>query len=194
MLSYLLMVLLLPLTVQGDDEGYRPLFNGKDLDGWRMVNTKGNFEVEDGVLRMNKGSGWLATEQEYANFDLRVRYRFVTPGADSGIFIRSSLEGKNWTSAGYQVQNMDNQTLGSVVGMGRKVIEPKHHPELVKTLKKPAGEWMELRVVARGQGVSVFLEGEPVADAIVEAPTGHIGLQAEGGVLEFRSIEIKTFE
>ncbi len=181
-------------SLLADEQGYKPLFNGKNLDGWQLVNTKGNFEVEDGILRMNKGKGWLATKSEYANFDLRIRYRFVTPGADSGVFIRSSLEGDNWTKHGYQIQNMDNQTLGAVVGMGLKVLEPEHDPKLVAKLKKPAGEWMDLRIVARGPGVSVFLNGEPVANADVEAPSGYIGLQAEGGILEFERVEIKTFE
>lgn len=179
---------------QPQDQGYQPLFNGKDLSGWRPVNTKDNFEVKNGILRMGKGQGWLASDKEYADFDLRVRYRFVTPGADSGIFIRSSLKGDNWTEHGYQIQNMDDQTLGAVVGMGAEVLEAEHFPKLVSRLKRPSGEWMELRIVARGAGVSVFLNGEPVANADVKIPSGHIGLQAEGGVLEFQSIEIKTLE
>ena len=49
-------------------EGFTPLFDGKSLDGWRMVNTKDNFLVRDGLLVMNKGSGWLATEKSFADF------------------------------------------------------------------------------------------------------------------------------
>ncbi len=189
-----LVLVLASTPFEAQTDGYRPLFNGKDLEGWQLVNTKGNFEVDNGILRMNKGKGWLATEKEYADFDLRIRYRFVTPGADSGIFIRSSLEGGNWTNHGYQIQNMDNQTLGAVVGMGMKVLNPEHDRKLVSQLKKPAGEWMDLRIVARGAGVSVFLNGEPVANADVEAPSGYIGLQAEGGILEFQRIEIRSLE
>src|SRR5262249_45466632 len=88
----------------GQDDGFTPLFDGKTLDGWKMINTKDNFFVKDGVLVMSKGKGWLATEKSFGDFELRVRYRFVTPGADSGIFIRSGLEGTNWTNHGYQIQ------------------------------------------------------------------------------------------
>src|SRR5205823_792026 len=90
--------------------GFTPLFDGKSLAGWTMVNTKDNFLVRDGLLVMNKGTGWLATEKTFGDFELRVRYRFITPGTDSGIFIRSAKAGKNWTNDGYQVQNMDNET------------------------------------------------------------------------------------
>ncbi len=181
----------------GDDrpsEGFRPLFNGQDLSGWKPVNTADNFLVKDGVLVMNRGSGWLASEESFADFELRLNYRFVTPGADSGVFIRSSLEGQNWTNRGYQIQNMDNQTLGAVVSMGLPVKTKTHEDDVVKKVKKPSGEWNDLVITARGPAVSVSLNGEPVATGTIEATPGHIGLQAEGGILEFRKIEIKPLK
>jgi hypothetical protein len=172
-------------------EGFTPLFDGATLEGWKPVNTRDNFLVKDGVLVMDRGRGWLATETPYADFDLRIRYRFVTPGADSGIFIRSDLEGKNWTSRGYQIQNMDNQTLGTVVSMGRPVRQKEHRPDRVRELKRPAGEWMVLTIEARGPSVRVLLDGQEIASGQIEPTSGHIGLQAEGGVLEFERIDIR---
>jgi hypothetical protein len=173
-------------------DGFTALFDGKSLRGWRMVNTTENFLVRDHVLVMNKGAGWLATEKSFTDFELRVRCRFVTPGADSGIFIRSALEGTNWTSKGYQVQNMDNETMGMVVGMGVPVKVKSHKPELVKRIKKPSGEWNDMVIVAKGKHVDVTLNGELVAQSdSLDLPEGHIGLQAEGGILEFQRIDIK---
>jgi hypothetical protein len=179
----------------GPPPGFTALFDGKTLSGWKLVNTKDNFYVKDGVLVMDRGQGWLATDKTYSDFELRVRYRFITPGADSGVFIRSSLEGKNWTNRGYQIQNMDNQTLGRVVGMGIKIKkEDQHYDEdRVRSAKKPAGQWQELSILARGRSVAVKLNGETVASADnLELTDGHIGLQGEGGVLEFERIDIKT--
>lgn len=191
---FALLVGLSRLAAAGDSgapEGFTPLFDGKSLAGWQMVNTKDNFLVKDGVLVMNKGSGWLASEKAFRDFELRVRYRFVTPGADSGIFIRSAVAGKNWTNSGYQIQNMDNETLGMVVGMGLKV-KAERRPEVVKEAKKPAGEWMDLTIRAIGKNAEVFLNGEKVAwSEDLQRRDGHIGLQAEGGVLEFRRIDLK---
>lgn len=172
-------------------EGFTPLFDGKGLDGWTMINTEGNFLVKDGVLVMNRGQGWLATDQTYGDFELRIRYRFVTEGADSGVFIRASREGKNWTSRGYQVQNMDNRTLGMFVGMGVKV-RGEHKPDLAERVKKPAGTWMDLRIVADGSRGEVAINGTTVATTDdLQLESGHIGLQAEGGILEFQRIDIK---
>ncbi|HEV3168080.1 MAG TPA: DUF1080 domain-containing protein [Isosphaeraceae bacterium] len=174
--------------------GFSALFDGKTLDGWKPVNTKDNFFVKDGILVMNRGSGWLATEKTFGDFELRVRYRFITPGTDSGIFIRSGLEGSNWTSHGYQVQNMDNETLGKFFPMGKGVkVQGEHRPNLVKEVKKPpGGEWQDLTIQAVGKHGEVTLNGKQVAttDDLTIAD-GHIGLQAEGGVLEFQRIDIK---
>jgi hypothetical protein len=180
---------------KGPPEGFRALFDGKTLSGWKTVNTKDNFLVRDGLLVMNKGTGWLATEKNYGDFELRLHYRFVTPGADSGVFIRSSLEGKNWTNKGYQIQNMDNETLGMVVGMGTKPKTAKRQPAVVKSVKKPAGQWNDLTIIAKGREVAVSLNGQEVASSdSLDLLDGHIGLQAEGGILEFERIDIKSHD
>jgi hypothetical protein len=183
---------------QATSDGLTPLFDGRSLQGWRMVNCRDNFLVQNGRLVMNKGAGWLATEKTYNDFELRVRYRFVTPGADSGIFIRADLEGTNWTNKGYQIQNMDNQTIGRIVGMGpdlRGKFQQSHQPDLAQKAKKPSGEWNELVIVARGPKVTVTLNGQVVATSEeITKPSGHIGLQAEGGVLEFERMDLKPLE
>jgi hypothetical protein len=172
-------------------EGFTPLFDGKSLDGWKPVNTKDNFYVKDGRLVMDKGKGWLATEKTFGDFELRLRYRFITPGADSGVFIRAGLDGKNWTNHGYQIQNMDNETLGRVVGMGVKV-KGQFDVDKVKAAKKPAGEWNDLVIRAFAKSAKITLNGDPVASSDdLQIPDGHIGLQAEGGIIEFERIDIK---
>jgi hypothetical protein len=194
-----LALVLAALPARADDrpappEGFTPLFDGRSLEGWKPVNTRDNFFVKEGVLVMNRGGGWLASEKSYGDFELRIRYRFVTPGADSGVFIRSGLEGKNWTSQGYQIQNMDNPTLGAVVSMGRPVRQKEHQPDVVRAVKRPAGEWMDLTIVARGPDLRVALDGREIATGRIEPTPGHVGLQAEGGVLEFERIDIKPLE
>jgi Domain of Unknown Function (DUF1080) len=167
--------------------GFTALFDGKSLDGWTMVNTKDNFLVRDGILVLNKGAGWLASDRSFSDFELRIRYRFVTPGTDSGVFIRAGLEGKNWPSKGYQIQNMDNETLGKVVR-----VKGEHKVDVLKRVKKPTGEWQEMTIVARGKGVRVSLNGEEIASSDdLTLLEGRVGLQAEGGILEFERIDIK---
>ena len=187
--------LLIAAPAHGADDrqpppGFTALFNGKSLEGWKMVNTQDNFFVKDGILVLNKGAGWLASDKTYSDFELRIRYRFVTPGTDSGIFIRAGLEGKNWPTKGYQVQNMDNETLGKVVR-----VKGEHKVDVLKRVKKPTGEWQDLMIVARGKSAKVSLNGEEIASTDdLTLLDGHVGLQAEGGILEFERIDIKPLD
>src|SRR5437762_8535956 len=92
------------------EPGFTSLFNGKDLTGWTIEN-KGKFSVRDGVIFLDRGSGWLRSEKEYQDFELRLDFRFVSKGADSGIFVRATKEGKNWPAKNYQIQTMDNESI-----------------------------------------------------------------------------------
>jgi hypothetical protein len=177
------------------EDGFTSLFNGKDLNGWEIMN-KGQFSVKDGVIYLNKGGGWLRTEKEYKDFDLRMDFRFINKGADSGIFVRASKDGGNWPAKNYQVQTMDNDSICSIFtagGLPKK--SEKKDKDLLKKVFKPTGEWMSYQIVAQGPKLEVKLNGETitVADGLADQ-AGYIGLQGEGGQLEFKNIRIKELK
>ena len=62
------------------------LFNGTSLAGWEIVNN-GQFSVEDGVLKINRGTGWLRSNATYGDFVLTMEFRFLEEGANSGIHL-----------------------------------------------------------------------------------------------------------
>ena len=69
-------------------EGFTPLFNGKDLTGWKATGKPNVWGAEDGVLYVaGGGGGWLITEKDYANFELRLEYKMPKMG-NSGVAIR----------------------------------------------------------------------------------------------------------
>jgi len=172
------------------EEGFTSLFNGKDLTGWEIMN-KGKFSVKDGVILLDKGGGWLRSEKEYKDFDLRLDFRFVSKGADSGIFIRAGKEGGNWPAKAYQVQTMDNNSLGALFGGGKA----KKDDAALKKVMKPTGEWMSYQIVAQGPRLEVKINGETITTAEgLEDRAGYIGMQGEGGVLEFKNIRIKELK
>ena len=76
-----------PANPAADDQGFKPLFNGEDLKGWK-VNEGGNQAVwgaENGILFVNgKGGGWLMTEKEYADSELRLEFKVPERG-NSGV-------------------------------------------------------------------------------------------------------------
>ena len=97
------------IKVHGDEPGYTSLLNGTNLDGWAIENN-GQFSVRDGMLVINKGTGWLRSEKEYGDFVLKMDFRFLEEKANSGIFVRTGATSKDdengWPDNGYQIQCM----------------------------------------------------------------------------------------
>ena len=71
------------------DENFTPLFNGKDLSGWVLVNTPAEtWSFEDGMLKCTgKPIGEIRTERMYQNFVLELEWRHMVPGGNAGIFV-----------------------------------------------------------------------------------------------------------
>jgi hypothetical protein len=178
----------------GKEEGFVSLFDGKGLGGWHVMN-KGKFSVKDGVIFLNKGGGWLRSDREYQDFELRMDFRFISKGADSGIFVRASKEGANWPGKNYQVQTMDDDSLGNLFAAGLKRGKVKHDRAKIKAARKKTGEWQTYVIRLEGDRIEVKVNGETVTtgSGLVVQP-GYIGLQGEGGQLEFKNIRIKELK
>lgn len=164
------------------------LFNGKDLSGWKIMR-KGKFSVRDGVIFLNRGGGWLRTEKTWQDFELRMVFRFVDKNSNSGIFFRADNDpGPN---VGYQVQTKDDLSICSIYNRGLAKPRVQKDEKLLKKALKPAGQWQEYRIRAKGGRVEVSLNGQliTVAEGLA-VRKGHIGIQGEGGTLEFRKIEL----
>src|SRR5437660_11271832 len=96
-LSTLALLTSTALAATADSEGFRPLFNGKDLTGWKLRNPNGHnsWTVENGVLKntVNKGEHGtdLVTGDKFWNFT--VRYEYMVPdGSNSGFYLRGRHE------------------------------------------------------------------------------------------------------
>lgn len=192
------------LTAQS--QAFVPLFNGKSLDGWVVENsTAGNFTVHDGVLRVEGPQGWLRSAGQYGNFDLRVELRFLTDDADSGVFVRapgpaSNVFVRGWPANAYQVQARDisrNRTTNPIwIGnlYRHRVPDGATTYDADAALKafRPTGEWQRFDIDVVGDRIVVSLNGVVTtrASGIVN-PRGHIGIQGETGIVEYREIAIR---
>lgn len=176
------------------EDGFTLLFDGKDLKGWHIMND-GKFEAKNGVIFLNKGSGWLRSDKQYKDFELRMDFRFMNKGADGGIFIRASEDGKNWPNKNYQVQTMDNNSLGAIFAAGLPGAKAKRDAEAQKKAQKPAMEWQSYVITVQGPKLEVKLNGETIttAEGIADMP-GYIGIQGEGGLHEYKNIRIKELK
>ncbi len=177
------------LTEEEKTAGFVPMFNGKDFTGWRFTGDvpaekATNWSVADGVIRLSGGgSPHLATEKEYADFEMRFEWRATRPSYNSGFFVRS---GKN---LGSNQLNLAKGSEGAFIG-GKA-----DGAKAVGDLQKPSGEWNEWRVVAVKDKLTFTCNGKPAWEAKnVKPEKGYIGLQAEGAPLEFRNLRIREIK
>ncbi|MBT5903123.1 MAG: DUF1080 domain-containing protein [Opitutaceae bacterium] len=174
------------------------VFNGKNLDGW-VVEGGGQFSVEKGVIKLNRGTGWLRSADTFGDFVMVMEFRFLEDGANSGIFVRTSktsnAEEGLWPTSRYQVQCMNNLEGNNPLGY----IFPHNVPEVqflydaaaVKAAYKPTGEWLRYEITVRGSTLATKLNGKLINSVTdISTPSGHIGIQGEDGLLEFRKIEV----
>lgn len=186
--------------------GFESLFNGKDLTGWKATGNMKVWGVDNGVMYVSKsGGGWLLTEKEFGDFELRLQYK-MSKHSNSGVALRTPLKGDP-AYVGMEIQLIDDlnwkgletwQHTGSIYN----VVPAK------KETNKPIGEWNSMRVIAKGRHVKVENNGEVLVDADLDdyvkqhgkkhpgiLPThtqGHIGFQSHDNRVEFKNIYIKA--
>jgi hypothetical protein len=181
------------------DQGFRPLFNGKDLTGWKLRNPSGtpSWSVKDGVL-VNDVSGGkhgtdLVSEQKFRDFVLRYEYK-IAKRANSGVYLRGR----------HEIQVLDDYERGQPSKGGNGAIY--NTTPVSKFASKPADEWQTAEATIKGDKVSLVLNGEKVHDNVtVDKATGGeldknidqpgpIMLQGDHGSISFRKIEIKELK
>ena len=193
-------------NVKVTETGFAPIFNGKDLSGWRGAT--GGYSVENGSLVCRKeGGGNLYTEREYADFSVRFDFK-LEPGGNNGLGIRAPLEG-DAAYTGMEVQILDDdhasykdiqpwQAHGSVYG-----IAAARRGHL-----RPAGSWNSEEVICRGRRVQVLLNGATIVDVDLDQAStpktldgkdhpglkrakGHIAFLGHGHRVELRNLRVR---
>ncbi len=181
--------------------GFVSLFDGT-LDGWVIENTQaGNIAVRDGVLRLEAPNGWLRSAREYGDVTVRLEFRFLTPDADSGLFVRAKRETefmRGWPNNSYQVQMRNPAAasrlpaVGGLFRHGMPAGETTFDAAAVEKLNRPTGEWQTLEVEAIGDRLTARFNGAEVLRAAnIANATGYLGLQAETGAVEIRSLAVR---
>ncbi len=183
------------------DEGFKPLFNGKDLTGWVTPDNKGLFSVEDGEIvgRTKKGelkkNEFLVTDMPYGDFILKAKVKYKN--GNSGIQFRS-IRKPNGAVTGPQADFADNY-WGTFYeeGTGRGILEQYPKDKVEALVRK--GDWNEFEITAKGQHVIIKINGTKVADRTDDKfdKTGIIALQLHAGPpmeVRFKDIEIKLLK
>lgn len=178
------------------------LFNGRNLDGW-VIENNALFSAQEGLLVVNKGVGWLRSEDTFGDMILDMDFRFLEEGANSGIFVRtgptSHQDDNGWPDNGYQVQCMDNITkmpaLGTMIPYGAPPFTHGSNLEALRKAYRPTGQWNHFQITCRGEWLTVKLNNTLVTTAReIKNLRGHVGIQAEHGHLEFRNIQLQQLD
>jgi len=192
---------------------FRPLFDGKTLNGWGDVNTgPETWKAEDGVLKCSGlPIGVMRSERQYENFILEIEWCHMKKKGNSGVFLWSdATPGKNRLPMGMEVQMLEldwiNKGLGKpqapvgyisgeLFGAGGLTATPENprgKRSMSKELRcKGVGEWNKYLIVAVDGNVKLSINGKFV-NGIRDSSTkkGYLCLESEGSPIEFRNIRI----
>jgi hypothetical protein len=196
-------------------QGWRLLFDGRTLAGWRGYKSPAppaGWQAADGMLVRTGGGGDLVTAEQFRNFDLELEW-MVRDGGNSGIFYRAAPGQDEIYFSAPEMQVLDDAkhrdgqspltSAGSVYGL---------YPA-PRGIVKPAGEWNRARVLVDGNHVEHWLNGQRIAayelngaewkqkvaaskfsawPAYGQATSGFIGLQDHGDWVAYRNIRIRV--
>lgn len=188
---------------------YVALFNGQDLNAWQAVSADAAVKKED-VWSVSDGLidckgvpvGFIYTQKDYLNFQLVVEYRW-TPGkepSNSGVFSRiTDLSKSIPRCVECQLKHGSNGDVLGLQGMMVSTNQPHsfylNHPlageihGVKKSLDAEAqpGDWNRVEILAKDDTYTVWINGDKVNEVTgVERVPGKIGLQSEGGPIQFR--------
>ncbi len=210
----LCLTLALNLCAQKTDDGFIPMFNGKDLNGWHPLNVAPNtFSVKDGII-VSTGfpTGLLRTEKQYENFIIEMEWRHMKSGGNAGLFVWSDPLPKPGGPfpRGIEVQILDNgynskgkngwyTTHGDVFPVKGSIMTPVGRTSdtgarafPTEDRSKSSPEWNHYRLVANNGELKLSVNGKHVTTGKNTSPRkGYLCLESEGSECHFKNIRIK---
>lgn len=207
------------LSAQEQAAGWKSLFDGKTLTGWRGYKTEAvgaGWKAQDGAIVLTQGkAGDLVTVGEFGDFELLWEWK-ISEGGNSGVIYRVGLGESATYRTGPEYQVLDNQKAednklgnhlaGSLYDLAN---------EAPRNLPKPVGEWNSSRLVVRGWKVEHWLNGTQIIAIDLASPEGkaaiakskfkdwpkfasllrgRIALQDHGHVVSYRAIKIRELK
>lgn len=191
------------------EDGFVPIFNGRDLEGWTNVNcAPETWSVTGGVIACTgRPTGALRTLRQYENFILELEWRHLRSGGNAGIFIWSSplaAPGVPFLQA-IEVQVLDHgygntdshTTHGDVFPIHGSTMKPFGRHRGMRSFpseqrSKPAPEWNHYRIECDKGVIRLHVNGKEVSGGEDCAwRKGYLGLESEGAPTEWRNLRLK---
>ena len=181
----------------GSGDGWKPLFNGANLESFNRVGDA-NWRIDGQVVVADRGSGFLVTKEEFGDFSFRAEF-YAEADTNSGIFIRCTDKQKLDSKVCYEVNIWDDRpekdyATGAIVGVAK-----------VDPMPKSVGQWNVYEITAKGDTFTVVLNGKKTvegkdnkhAKGLIALQHGlgnkdAAGVANDKGVIKFRKVEIKA--
>ncbi|MFP5081324.1 DUF1080 domain-containing protein [Pedobacter sp. JCM 36344] len=220
MKQILLLLTLFPCVfVNAQINKIKPIFNGKDLEGWTKFLQKQGvnrdpqnvFKIEDGVLHVSgQDFGYIATKKSYKNFHLSLEFKWGEKKypprehdkRDAGVCYNVEiLKDKIWPkSVECQIQEGDVGDLWLVDSVTAFVdgikTEPKDYATVMKIRdgERSHGEWNKVEIISKNGKFNFIVNGVLVNEGeYVSLNSGRILLQSEGAEIFYRDIKIEEY-
>jgi len=198
----------LTAVIQGCKVQTSELFNGKDLSNWNFV-VDGNkaapdrvFTVKDGVIVIQgEPFGYMYTKKKYGNYTLELEWSWIGNATNSGIFFLIA-EPTNPFPNGIECQ-LKAGNAGDLVLLGGSDLAEYKLPEgvverpafpVVKKIndsnEKPVGQWNKAKIEVNDGKITVYINGALQNKGTNLVKEGYIGIQSEGGPLQFRNLKL----
>jgi cytochrome c len=201
--------------------GWELLFNGKNLDGWRTFKQDkagAAWKIQDNAIALTKekgsSGGDIITDKQYENYELVLEWRIQNCGNSGIIFNVQEGDGFDYVwQTGPEVQVLDDVCHPDAQYVTHRAGDLYDMIECNRATVKPAGEWNQVRLVIRNNGMTEqWLNGRKVVEyemftkewetmiskskfkdmkGFGTYKKGHIALQDHGDLVWFRNIKIK---
>ena len=164
--------------------GWTTLFDGSNLNNFNPIGDA-NWEIADGAVGADSGSGFLVTKESYADFELTLEF-WVDEPANSGIFVRCADAMSVTDRNSYEVNIYDTRAdqtyrTGGIV-----------HIAAPNSVIMTGGKWNSYEIKAQGSRLMVTLNGEDMVDVQdTQFADGPIALQYGLGIVKFRNVRVR---
>lgn len=183
-------------SAAAEDDGWKTIFDGTSLDGWKINESPESWKLKDGALVANgvrSHAFYVGDEEPFVNFEFKAEV-MTRPGSNGGIFFHTEFQEEGWPAKGYESQV--NITQGDPQKTGGLY-------NTVKVLKAPAkdDEYWTQHIIVKGKHITVKINDQTVVDytepdnveGTVKLSSGTFALQAHdpGSTVFYKNIRVK---
>lgn len=150
------------LCASAAESGFKPLFNGKNLDGWKVTTENADtFKVKDGAIVANGPRAHLyyagdVNKANFKNFEIRLQIK-ADANSNGGLYFHTEYQPTGWPAKGFEVQ-VNNTHKDPRKGAGLYAVKDN----MVAPAKD--GEWYEMAVIVKGDQVTTKVNGKTIIE------------------------------